>query len=94
MKYVVKPQQDHVAVEVTDLGAQRDAALAAFQACAGGRCSCPTGEYAKLAGIAVEAAAGGVRIRLEPKPGATIAVAEIERCLDHTATELAAKPGD
>jgi hypothetical protein len=38
MKYVVKPQQDHVAVEVTDLGAQRDAALAAFQACAGGRC--------------------------------------------------------
>jgi len=94
MKHSVKQEQDHVAVEVTDLGGQRDAALEAFRACAGGRCTCPTNEYAKLDGIAVEATGEGVRIRLTPKPGATIAVAEIERCLEHTAGELAARPRD
>jgi hypothetical protein len=93
MKHEIKPTQDHVDIEVADLGGQKGEALASFEACAAGRCACPTDEYAKLANIAVESQGDGVRIRLTPKPGATIVVAELERCLDHTAAQLSKKPG-
>jgi hypothetical protein len=92
MKHEIKPAPDHVDIEVGDLGARKGEALASFEACAAGRCTCPTDEYAKLANIAVEPQGDGVRIRLTPKPGATIDVAELERCLDHTAAQLSTKP--
>jgi hypothetical protein len=88
VKYKITPSTDHVAIDVDELAGRKDATLAAFRSCAAGTCACPTNEYAKLSGIAVESRGDAVRIVLTPKAGATIDVAEVARCLDHTAKSI------
>jgi len=59
-----------------------------FIKCAAGTCSCPTPQYEKLQSIDVSAQATGVTVNLKVKPGEAIDVADIERCLDHTAQQI------
>ncbi|MEJ8836530.1 hypothetical protein [Ramlibacter sp. AN1133] len=58
--------------------------------CAGGTCSCPTPQYDKLQSIEVSATAAGVAVDVKVKPGETIDVADIERCLEHTGRQIGA----
>jgi hypothetical protein len=90
MKYRITQQPDGVDIAVQDVAGQEKALLQAFEECRQGRCSCPTSEYGKLAGMAVDQTADGIHLQLKAKAGEALDAAEIGRCLDHTA----AKTGD
>lgn len=70
--------------------AQQAPLLAELNKCAAGTCSCPSPQYAKLQGMAVQAEAGQVTVDLTVKPGEVIDSADIARCLDHTARQVGA----
>ena len=73
-----------VAIELTEIGDKQQQLLEALQACAEGRCSCPTDEYDKVASIQLSGAEGRIDIRLEAKPGRDFDARQIANCLDHT----------
>jgi hypothetical protein len=58
--------------------------------CAGGTCSCPTPQYEKLSAIDLKTTPEGVRVDLKVKPGEQVDVADIEKCLEHTAKQVGA----
>ncbi len=55
--------------------------------CAAGTCSCPTPQYGKLSAIDVKAESGGVTVDLKVNPREQIDMADIEKCLQHTAQQ-------
>ena len=83
-RYRIKQSGSAVSIELTEVAGEQDRLLGAFAACQAGRCSCPTDEYQKLAGIAIRQAADEIRLELEPKPGEKFDLSEIAACLDKT----------
>jgi hypothetical protein len=58
--------------------------LEAFQECRSGCCTCPVGEYQKVAGMQVTEAVDGITLHLQARPGTRFDTGEISACLDHT----------
>jgi hypothetical protein len=62
--------------------------LDAFGECRAGRCSCPTDEYEKLAGMDVRVDQDRITLRLEAKPEEALDPSAIAACLDHTVSKI------
>ena len=85
MRQVIKADTQGLTVDVTDIDDRVDQLLAEFKACQEGRCSCPTGEYAKLEALQIDESPSSIRLRLKAKAGQAFDQSEIERCLNHAA---------
>ena len=83
-RYRIDDVDASVAIEVTDVAGEEQQLLEALGECQAGRCSCPTGEYQKLASMEVQQTGDVVRIRLEPKAGQVLDTGQIAACLDYT----------
>jgi aspartate/methionine/tyrosine aminotransferase len=85
MQHTVKPTEAGVRISAAARPEQQQALLEEFSKCASGTCSCPSPQYEKVESMTVTANAAGVTVDLTAKPGQALDMAEIERCLDHTA---------
>jgi len=85
MAHQVKKASDGLEVKVSGVQGNEQQMLDAFQECQQGRCSCPTQEYRKLAGMQVEQNDdGSISLHLKAKEGEDFDASEIERCLEYT----------
>lgn len=85
MRHEIREASGTVKVEVAGTGNRHEALLNGFQACAEGRCTCPTTEYTKLALLQVEPAPSGViALTLTPKSGQRFDLSAVERCIAHS----------
>lgn len=88
MKHTVEKTNEGLRISATAGPEKQKALLEEFAKCAAGTCSCPTPQYEKVQSIDVSAQDSGVTVNLKVKPGESIDVADIERCLDHTAQQI------
>ena len=84
MKHKVEQTNYGMRISVVAGSERQKALLEEFAKCAAGTCTCPT-QYAKVECMEVATQESGVIVNLKIKPGQSIDVADIERCLDHTA---------
>lgn len=92
-RYRMEKGDDALAIELTEVRGRQDELIQASMDCQSGRCSCPTDEYRKVAGMDVVATDDAIRLRLEPRPGEQFDTEHIATCLDHTiAKENSAQP--
>jgi len=89
MKYAIKGKPEGLEIKVEQLGDKQQKVFESLQACAEGKCSCPTSQYQKLDAIEISPGSDSVSIDLKAKKGETIKQADIERCLEYTAERLA-----
>jgi len=89
MKYAIKHKSQGLEIKVEDLGDNRQQVLESLQACAEGKCSCPTNQYEKLDAIQIRPGSDSVSIELKAKAGETVRQADIEKCLEYTAEQVA-----
>lgn len=89
MKYAIRTKPQGLEIKVEGLGDKQQEMLESLQACATGKCSCPTNQYAKLEAIEISPSAESVSIELRAKPGETVRQSDIERCLEYTAEQVA-----
>lgn len=92
MKVSVQGDDQALQISLAEVGDQKAELMQSLQACAEGRCSCPTPEYAKLQSIDVQPGADGVEVTLLAKAGEQIDRAAIDQCLEHTVAQLASRP--
>lgn len=85
MKHRIDVAPDRVTIRAEVAPERQQALLDEFARCAAGTCCCPSPQYEKVAALVVTPRADGVTVELQVKPGEVIDVADIERCLDHTA---------
>lgn len=88
MNHTVEQTNDGVRISAIAGPEKQKALLEEFAKCAAGTCSCPTPQYEKVESMDVTAQDSGVTVNLKIKPGQTIDVADIERCLVHTAQTI------
>ena len=91
MKSRITPTATGVDIDVTEVGEHAEAVLAAFNQCQQGKCSCPTTTYEQVADVQVTPVADGVSLTVTARPGETLDVGDIERCLAHTEAEITRK---
>lgn len=87
MKYAIRQKSQGLEIKVEDLGDSQQQVLESLQACAEGRCSCPTNQYEKLDAIQIRPSPDSVSIELRAKAGETVRQADIEKCLEYTAEQ-------
>jgi len=87
LRSTLEPTADGLTIRVEAPPEKQAALLDELAKCAAGTCSCPTPQYEKLQSIDVDAQASSVTIALRAKAGEQIDVADIEKCLDHTAKQ-------
>ncbi|MBP8101536.1 MAG: hypothetical protein KAY54_06570 [Burkholderiaceae bacterium] len=88
MKHQIEKTDEGIRISA-EVGAEKRAAmLGELQKCASGTCACPTPQYDKVQSIEISAGTDGVSVDLKVKPGEVIDMADIERCLEHTAKQL------
>jgi hypothetical protein len=83
-RYRIDDEDASVFIEVTGVAGQEQELLEAFGECQAGQCSCPAGEYQKLASMDVQHTGDVIRIRLEPTAGQVLNTRQIAACLDYT----------
>ena len=88
MKHSIEQTSEGLRINASVTPEKQNELLEEFAKCAGGTCSCPTPQYAKVQSIDVTGHATGVTVNLKIKPGEAIDVAVIEQCLDHTAKQI------
>jgi hypothetical protein len=74
--------------ELTGVASRQEELLDAFGACQSGRCTCPTDEFKKIAGMDVASTDDEIVLRLAAKPGARFDADEISACLDYTVSKI------
>jgi len=84
MEAQIKKTDNGIEIDVTDLEGRKTELLEAFQECSEGRCTCPTEEYQKVAGLHIEGGDDHIQLSIIAKDNETIDTAEIEKCLDYT----------
>lgn len=84
MKYKIDETRTGIDILVTETKGDEQRLLEAFRECQGGRCSCPTEEYKKLAALEVAQDEVGIQLRLKSKDGEVFDKSEIEKCLAYT----------
>ena len=90
MKHSIETTKDGVRISASVSGGKQKELLDEFAKCAAGSCSCPTPQYAKVQSIDVKPQPEGVTVDLQLRPGESIDVLDLERCLEHTATQIGA----
>jgi len=88
MKYRIDEKKTGIDISVTDAKNNEQELLEAFRECQEGRCSCPTGEYKKLASLEITQDDAGIQLRLKAKNGEAIDKVEIEKCLAYTSERV------
>ena len=89
MKYAIKGKPQGLEIKIEQLGDKQNKVLESLQACAEGKCDCPTSQYEKLDSIQILPAGDSVSIELKAKAGETIEQSEIQRCLEYTGRQAA-----
>ncbi len=84
MEARIKPTEDGIEIEVTELEGKKQQLLEAFEECSEGRCTCPTQEYKKVESLEIVETDEAIRLSLKAKPDEQIDTKEIEKCLEHT----------
>ena len=90
MKSTIEKTADGLRIEATVSQDRQSALMAELGKCATGSCSCPTPQYQKLSAIELKTSPEGVTVDLKVKAGEEIDVADIQKCLDHTAGQVGA----
>ncbi len=80
----IKPTENGIEIEVTDLEGKKDQLLEAFEECKEGRCTCPTQEYQKVQSVDIAEADDSIQLAIKAKADQQIDAAEIEKCLEYT----------
>jgi hypothetical protein len=89
MKYAIKGKPQGLEIKIEDLGDKQQKVLESLQACAEGKCSCPTSQYEKLDAIQILPSPDSVSIELKAKAGEKVRQSDIEKCLEYTAEQVA-----
>ncbi len=84
MEAKIKPTENGIQIDVTELEGKQDQLLEAFQECSEGRCTCPTQEYQKVESLEVVAGEDAIQLSIKAKDDQQIDTAEIEKCLEYT----------
>ncbi len=84
MEAKIKPTENGIEINVTDLEGKKDQLLEAFEECKEGRCTCPTQEYQKVESVDIVEADESIQLSVKAKPDQQIDTAEIEKCLEYT----------
>ncbi len=84
MKYNIKQSNDLTKIHIQDVGKKKEELLDAFSLCQQGKCGCPTDEYLKLMSISIDEKENGITLKLVPKEGQDLDLAELEKCLNYT----------
>ncbi len=84
MEANIKPTENGIQIDVTELEGKQDQLLEAFQECSEGRCTCPTQEYQKVESLEVVAGEDAIQLSIKAKDDQQIDTAEIEKCLEYT----------
>lgn len=90
MNYSINQDASGIRIDAAVAPASQHKLLDEFAKCAAGTCSCPTPQYEKVQSMDVKAHADGVTVELRVKPGEALDVADIEKCLEHTAKQIGA----
>ena len=90
MKSTIEQTSDGLRIRATVPEDKQGALMEELGKCACGSCSCPTPQYEKLSAIDLKTTAEGVTVDLKVKPGEQVDVADIQKCLDHTARQVKA----
>jgi hypothetical protein len=93
MKHTVETTSEGLRISASVGPEKQKELLEEFAKCATGTCSCPTPQYDKVQSIDVKAQPAGVTVDLRVKPGEVVDLADIERCLEHTAEQIGARTG-
>lgn len=90
MKSNIKKEKEHIIVNISQVGNDKNEILKNLNDCKEGKCSCPTDEYKKLEhlDIQINEDFDEIMVDLEPKENKKIEITEIQKCLDHTAKNL------
>lgn len=88
MKHVVEQTTEGLRIQASVPREKQQALVEELNKCAGGNCSCPTPQYEKVTGVQVSSSPDGVTVNLTVKPGEKVDVADIEKCLEHTAKQI------
>lgn len=80
----IKPTENGIEIDVTNLEGKKDQLLEAFQECKEGRCTCPTQEYQKVQSVDIVEADESIQLSIKAKADQKIDTAEIEKCLEYT----------
>ena len=84
---IEKSPESAVAIQVSEVGGQRDRRLAALASCQAGQCSCPTDEYRKLESMSIDRGEDDITVRLEPREGESFDLSQIAVCLDYVTAQ-------
>ena len=90
MKHVVEQTTEGLRIQASVPKEKQQALVEELNKCAGGNCSCPTPQYEKVTGVQVSSGPDGVTVNLTVRPGEQVDVGDIEKCLDHTGTQIGA----
>lgn len=88
MKHTIEQTAQGLRISASVTPDKQNELLDEFAKCAAGTCSCPNPQYEKLESMDVSTQADGVTVDLKVKPGEVVDVADIEKCLDHTARRI------
>ena len=91
VEFKVIDGDDALRIGITGLGDRKPEVLNALQECAQGRCTCPTSQYEKLQSVDITQGPDGIDVALVPRAGEAIDRHAIDKCLEYTAAQLAAK---
>ncbi len=84
MEATIKPTDQGIKIDVTELEGKKEQLLEAFQECSEGRCTCPTDEYKKVEALDITESGDAIQLSITAKPDEQIDTAEIEKCLEYT----------
>lgn len=90
MKHSIEKTRKGLRITATVGPGKQKELLDEFAKCAAGTCSCPTPQYAKVQAMDINPEPAGVTVDLHVKSGESIDVADIEKCLEHTAKQIGA----
>jgi hypothetical protein len=88
MKYDIKQSKDQIKIHVQDVGKKKEELFDAFSLCQQGKCGCPTDEYQKLVFMSIDERENSITLKLVPKEGQDLDLAELEKCLNYTIKTL------
>ncbi len=88
MKYSVEGEGSNVKITVEEVGSKQAELMEGFTACAEGRCSCPTTQYAKVESVQITPGKDRLSITLKANPGEEIDQADINNCLEDTTRKV------
>lgn len=91
MEAKIKPTDDGIEIDITDVEDKKEQLVEAFQECSEGRCTCPTKEYEKVESLEITDTADTIQLSIKAKEDQKINTSEIEKCLEYTKKRVSEK---